>query len=206
MLTQQTTEALEIASDSGPPRHSQELRASTTVKANGWFWFVLLLLIAGVAGFAVWRTSRPAGVERAQASGNGRSGRGGRGGALGTIPVVVANATRSVVPVYLNGLGNVAAFYTVTVKSRVDGQLMKVDFNEGDTVTAGQVLIEIDPRPFQVQLELAQATLAHDQAVLNNAKVDVERYVLLRKTEAIPKQQLDTQVALVAQYEATIQQ
>jgi multidrug efflux system membrane fusion protein len=210
MLTQQTTDALDIAIDSGPPRQSRELRSSTTVKAKGGLWFVVLLLIAGVAGFAVWRTSRPAGAERAQASGNtqggGPGGRGGRGGALGTIPVVVANASRSVVPVYLNGLGNVAAFYTVTVKSRVDGQLMKVDFNEGDTVTAGQVIIEIDPRPFQVQLELAQATLAHDQAVLNNAKVDVERYTMLRKTDAIPKQQLDTQIALVAQYEATIQQ
>jgi multidrug efflux system membrane fusion protein len=73
-------------------------------------------------------------------------------------------------------------------------------------VTAGQIIIEIDPRPFQVQLELAQATLAHDQAVLNNAKVDLERDKMLRTTEAIPQQQLDTQVALVAQYEATIQQ
>ena len=122
------------------------------------------------------------------------------------MPVVVANVGRASVPVTLNGLGNVAAFYTVTVKSRVDGQLMKIDFHEGDSVTQGQVLAEIDPRPFQVQLELAQATLARDQALLNNARLDVARYTQLLATEAIPKQQLDTQVALVAQDEATVQQ
>ena len=122
------------------------------------------------------------------------------------MPVVVANVGRVSVPVTLSGLGNVAAFYTVTVKSRVDGQLMKIDFHEGDAVKEGQVLAEIDPRPFQVQLELAQATLAHDQALLNNARLDVARYTQLLATEAIPKQQLDTQVALVAQDEATVQQ
>ena len=122
------------------------------------------------------------------------------------MPVVVANVGRASVPVTLSGLGNVAAFYTVTVKSRVDGQLMKIDFHEGDAVKQGQVLAEIDPRPFQVQLELAQATLAHDQALLNNARLDVARYTQLLATEAIPKQQLDTQVALVAQDEATVQQ
>jgi multidrug efflux system membrane fusion protein len=125
---------------------------------------------------------------------------------VGPVPVVVTKVARSSIPVYLNGLGNVSPFYTVTVKSRVDGQLMKVDFNEGDLVKAGQLLIEIDPRPYQVQLDMAQATLAHDQALLANAKVDLDRYKLLVKTDAIPSQQLDTQVALVAQYEATIKQ
>jgi multidrug efflux system membrane fusion protein len=175
---------------------------------RGRLWFVLLLIIAGVAGYAVWRAGRPVGPARtADGGGRGGGGRGGgRGAGAGLVPVVVANATRSSLPVYLNGLGNVTAFYTVTVKSRVDGQLMKVDFTEGDLVKQGQVIIEIDPRPYQVQLELAQATLAHDQALLDNAKVDLERYKLLRSTEAVPKQQLDTQGALVSQYEATLKQ
>jgi multidrug efflux system membrane fusion protein len=120
--------------------------------------------------------------------------------------VVVTNVTRSTIPVILKGLGNVTAFYTVTVKSRVDGQLMRIDFREGDFVKEGQVLAEIDPRPFQVQLELARATLAKDQALLKNARVDVERYQQLIATDAAPKQQLDTQIALVSQYEATVAQ
>src|SRR5262249_37508325 len=110
------------------------------------------------------------------------------------------------IPVYLDGLGNVTAFYTVTVKSRVDGQLMKVNFKEGDLVNQGQVILEIDPRPFEVQLELGQATLARDTGLLDNAKLDLERYKQLREDDAIPKQQLDPQFALVAQYEATIKQ
>jgi hypothetical protein len=123
MLTPQTTDVLDLASDGGPPGVSQELRAPTAVKgkAKGWLWFVLLSGIVGVAGYAVWRTSRPATPERAQSGGTrqgGGRGGGGRGGALGLTPVVVANASRSIIPVYLNGLGNVSAFYTVTVKSR----------------------------------------------------------------------------------------
>src|SRR5215475_939547 len=175
-------------------------------KRRGLIWFALLFVIAGVVGYAVWRVSRPI-AARAATDSTTRGAGGGRGrGGGGLVPVVVSNAARADIPVYLNGLGNVTAFYTVTVKSRVDGQLMKVDFNEGDLVKQGQVIAEIDPRPYQVQLELAQATLARDQALLDNAKVDLDRYKLLRQTEAIPKQQLDTQLALVAQYQATLQQ
>ncbi len=176
-------------------------------RARGLIWFVLLLVIAGVAGYAVWRAGRPASAQRVQGPGGGGGGGGrGRGGANGPVPVVVATVGRSSIPVYLNGLGNVTAFYTVTIKSRVDGQLMKVDFKEGDYVKEGQVLAEIDPRPFQVQLESAEATLAKDQALLDNAKVDFDRYTKLLATDAVPKQQLDTQTALVAQYKAAIQQ
>jgi multidrug efflux system membrane fusion protein len=176
----------------------------STSKTRGLIWLVLLLLIVGVAGYAVWRAGQPIAPQRAQGGGGGRGG--GRGAGAGPVPVVVSSVSRSSVPVYLNGLGNVSAFYTVTVKSRVDGQLMKIDFKEGDLVKEGQVLAEIDPRPYQVQLQLAQATLARDQALVDNAKLDVERYAHLVATNLIPKQQLDTQNALVAQYQATTQQ
>jgi multidrug efflux system membrane fusion protein len=191
-----------------PPDHHQRPASAERSKRRGLIWLVFFILIVGAVGYAVWHAGEPSTPQNGQsAAGRGGGGRGGgRGGSAGPVPVVVANVTRSSIPVVLNGLGNVSAFYTVTVKSRVDGQLMKVDFREGDLVKQGQVLAEVDPRPFQVQLELAQATQAHDQALLDNAKLDVERYTQLLATDAIPKQQLDTQKALVAQYEATIKQ
>ncbi len=203
---EKTTEVktLDLPSKSGstPPRPAKS-------KKRGLIWVIFLLMIAGVTGYAVWRAGLPATSPGGQGTkggkGGGRGG-GGRFAGLGPVPVVVSKVARASIPVYLNGLGNVTAFYTVTVKSRVDGQLMKVNFNEGDFVKEGQILIEIDPRPYQVQLEMAQGTLAHDQALLDNAKVDYERYKGLLATNAIPKQQLDTQLALVAQYEGTIKQ
>ena len=184
-------------------RHETTTESSGKSKKRGLIWLVFLLIVAGVAGYAVWRASQPAAPATAQGGGGGR---GGRGAPAGPVPVVVTNVTRSSIPNYLNGLGNVTAFYTVTVKSRVDGQYMKADFNEGDLVKQGQVLAELDPRPYQAQLDLAQATLAHDQALLDNAKLDLARYQKLLATDAIPSQQLDTQKALVAQYEGTIKQ
>ena len=189
-----------------PGQHEPTPPRSGKPKKRGLIWVFFLLIVAGVAGYAVWRAGQPATALKGQGGGGGGFGGGGRGAPLGPVPVVVTKVARSSIPVYLNGLGNVTAYYTVTVKSRVDGQLMKVDFNEGDLVKQGQVLIEIDPRPYQVQLDLTQATLARDQALLANAKVDLDRYKLLVKTDAIPSQELDTQVALVAQYEAAIKQ
>src|ERR1700690_3188788 len=110
-------------------------------KKRGLIWVVLLLIVAGIAGYAVWRAGHPAAPVRGQGgAGGGRGGGGGGRGPLGPVPVVLSKVGRSSIPVYLNGLGNVTAFYTVTVKSRVDGQLMKVDFNEGDLVKQGQIL------------------------------------------------------------------
>src|SRR5580692_2661336 len=193
-------------SESVPEQHAPMPPNPRKPKKRGLIWVVFVLIIVGAAGYAVWRAGHPTAVRQANQGGGGGGFGGGRGAGLGPVPVVVTKVGRSSIPVILNGLGNVTAYYTVTVKSRVDGQLMKVDFNEGDLVKEGQILLEIDPRPYQVQLDLAQATLAHDQALLDNAKVDRERYKMLLATDAIPKQQLDTQAALVAQYDATLQQ
>ena len=96
-------------------------------KKRGLIWFVFLLIVASIAGYAVWRAGHP--VTTAQNGAGGGGGGGGGRGATGPVPVVVTKVARSSIPVYLNGLGNVSPYYTVTVKSRVDGQLMKVDFN-----------------------------------------------------------------------------
>src|SRR6204780_4142329 len=194
---------------SGVPEPPSPKPPAEKSKKRGIIWALFLVIVAGVTGYAVWRAGQPqAFTQPGQGQGKGRGkGRGGfNGGGLGPVPVVTAKVKKADVPVYLDGLGNVIAFYTVTVKSRVDGELMKVNFNEGDLVQKGQVLMEIDPRPYQVQLDLAEGTLAHDQALLTNAKLDLERYKTLLAQDAVPKQQLDTQVALVAQYEGNIKQ
>ncbi len=106
--------------------------------------------------------------------------------------------------VYVNALGAVTPVYTVNVKSRVDGQLMNVNYTEGQRVKEGDSLVEIDTRPFQAQLTQAEGQLARDKALLENAKLDLDRYKLAYSKNAIPKQQLDTQEATVRQYEGTV--
>jgi len=120
------------------------------------------------------------------------------------IPVSVATAERRDVPIYLTGLGTVQAFNTVTVKTRVDGELIKVAFTEGQDVTAGDLLAQIDPRPFQATLDQAAAKKVQDEANLANAKVDLQRFSDLATRNFAPKQQVDTQRATVTQLEAQI--
>jgi len=123
----------------------------------------------------------------------GGGGKGGRGGgAQMTIPVAVAQAEVRDLPILLNGLGSVEAYNTVAVKSRIDGQLVKVNFKEGQEVKEGDLLAEIDPRPYEVQLSQAQATLFKDQSALKDARLNLERFQQLYKDGVIPKQQFDT--------------
>jgi multidrug efflux system membrane fusion protein len=123
---------------------------------------------------------------------------------MGAIPVVAVKAVRGNIGEYVTGMGNVTPIFTVMVRSRVDGQLMEIHYKEGDVVQKGAPLVEIDPRPFQVQLEQAEGALVRDQALLNNARVDLDRYAGLLKLNAVPEQQYATQKALVSQYEGVV--
>jgi multidrug efflux system membrane fusion protein len=120
------------------------------------------------------------------------------------VPVMVARVERRDFPIYLDGLGTVAAFYTVTLHSRVDGELMQVGFQEGQAVHKGDLLAQIDPRPYQIQLHQAEANLARDKAQLRDNQVNYDRYVELRKQDLIAQQQVDDQQAQMGQSEGAV--
>src|ERR1700756_42027 len=121
-----------------------------------------------------------------------------------SVSVAIAQVQRQDVPVYLSGLGSVTAFNTANIKSRVDGQIMQVNFREGQNVKKGDLLIEIDARPFQAQLDQMQAQLFRDQAQLRDAQLNLQRYTALIPSGSIAQQQVDTQKALVDQLEGTV--
>ncbi|HAA04210.1 MAG TPA: multidrug transporter subunit MdtA [Syntrophobacteraceae bacterium] len=133
-----------------------------------------------------------------------RPGKQGAARSSQSVSVVALAARQGDVAVYLAGLGSVTPLNTVTVKSRVDGQLVKVHFKEGQLVNHGFLLAEIDPRPFEAQLTQAEGQMIRDQALLENARLDLQRYRVLVSQDSIAKQQLDTQEALVRQYEGAV--
>jgi membrane fusion protein, multidrug efflux system len=177
---------------------SRQPRMETNVphrKGRGWVWLIILAALA----YGVWHFRGIFSTSTTDTTTTG-SGRGGRGGAGGAVPVTVATATKGDIPVYLRAPGTVAAFNTVTVHTRVDGQLMSVAFKEGQLVHEGEVLAEIDPRPYQVQLEQAEGQLAHDQALLKDAQLNAQRYTTLYNEGVLSQQQANTQQATANQY------
>jgi len=179
-----------------PPPSSESEPPPAAPRRKRWPWVALAVAVAVVIYLLVSSHSRAqAKAEAAKA----------KAAASAPVPVVVAAARIGDIPVYLTGLGSVTALNTAVVKSRVDGQLFRIDFHEGQMVREGQLLAELDPRPFQVQLMQAQGQKAKDEAALQNARVDLKRYEVLIGQDAIPKQQLDTQAATVKQDEAAVQ-
>lgn len=166
-----------------------------TIHSRRWYLLVgIAILAALLTGYVGWQHHATADVAAETARTPAPA-----------IPVAVAMAERRDVPIYLTGLGTVQAFNTVTVKTRVDGELIRVAFTEGQDVKAGDLLAQIDPHPFQAAYDQAVAKKVQDEANLANAKLDLQRFADLATRNFAPIQQVDTQRAMVAQLEAQIQ-
>ncbi|MDM3868225.1 MdtA/MuxA family multidrug efflux RND transporter periplasmic adaptor subunit [Proteus faecis] len=165
----------------------------------------LIVVIAGAYAYWQFNAAKTASPENKGAQVTNSQNRGTSGSRRPPLPPVqVATSTQEDVPQFLSALGTVKATNSVTVTSRVEGQLMALHFTEGQHVQKGDLLAEIDPRPFEVQLAQAKGQLAKDQATLANARLDLARYQKLAKTNLVSQQELDNQQALVKQSEASI--
>lgn len=184
----------------------EEERVTSSAAQSGGRWWIWLVVIV-LAGLGFWYYRSHSGAS-ANAAAGGAAGAGGKGGGAPksfVVPVVAATAAKGDLPVFFTGLGTVTAFNTVTVRSRIDGQLLTVGFKEGQYVKEGDLLAQIDPRPYEVQLAQAQGQLAKDESQRRDAEVNLERYKLLYNEGVIAKQQLDTQQASVGQSNGAIQ-
>ena len=197
-MSQQTPTDLQPGTSPTPPQRRER---EPEAPKRGWIWLVVLVVV-GVAAYFLWPKIKS--MQSTETAPAPATGKGKRGGGGGTTPVVAARAKTGNIGVYDTGLGAVTPVYTVTLHSLVNGELMKILYTEGQMVKKGDLLAEIDPRPYQATLDQAQGQLLHDQALLKNANVDLDRYKVLLQQQAIPQQQYATQEALVTQYEGTI--
>jgi multidrug efflux system membrane fusion protein len=183
-----------------PPKYSQG--GPKPPPSRSWIgWVIVLVLVAAAAAYYL----RPSKDEGKKGDATATKAEGGRSrGPGGPVAVVATRARKGDIGVYLTGLGTVTPIYTVVLKSRVDGQLMQVHYKEGDLVHEGDLLAEIDPRPYEAQLAQDEGILTRDQALLDNARLDLARYTTLLSQNAIPEQQVATQKALVNQYQGTV--
>ncbi|WP_144112500.1 MdtA/MuxA family multidrug efflux RND transporter periplasmic adaptor subunit [Paraburkholderia sp. BCC1886] len=201
------------------PQTASGTAAPGTVKRHRVRNTVLIVIVLAILGFVLWRWHNAGGPNGAPGAGgaagasgaggasggHGGGGRGGRGG-MGNMPqpVHVATVTQGEMPVVLTALGTVTPLASVTVLPQLSGVLQDVYFKEGQMVRKGDVLAQIDPRPYQISLDNAQGTLARDQALLQTARLDLKRYQTLLSQDSIASQQVDTQASLVRQYEGTV--
>ena len=190
--THPTEPALNPASPQ-PPTKLSSPRISGAIRK-----LVVLLVIALAVGAAVWKIRRNAADQQAQ--NDLMAAQGDR-----PTPVLTAQVERKSLPVFLNALGTVTAYNTVTIKTRVDGQLMRVAVNEGQPVKQGQLLMEIDPAPYQAALAQAQGQLAKDQANAANAQAEAQRYTALREAGVVSRESEQSQVSMAGQASGSIQ-
>lgn len=189
--------------DPGPGEAPKPVAPRSTGRRLGVLVAAVLVAALVLAWWRPWSRTSPSGAVPTGASG-AHAGRGaGRSGNMPQ-PVHVATAVRGEMPIVLTALGTVTPLASVTVKTQLAGTLQSVAFREGQMVKQGDLLAQIDPRPYQISLDNAQGTLAKDMALLQTAKLDLERYRALLAQDSIARQQVDTQASLVKQYEGQV--
>lgn len=177
-----------------PPHTSRNPTEVPAKKRSfAWVWLILILLL-GLVGFRYYQGKQAADQAAKQKAAAAQRG----------VPISTTTATKGSIGVYINALGTVTPVYTATITSRVDGQINSVNYREGQMVHKGDVLLQIDPRPYQAALTQGEGTLAHDQALLAEARIDFNRYQEAFNRNAIAKQQLDDQEQAVKQFEGSV--
>jgi membrane fusion protein, multidrug efflux system len=188
-----STAAPSTGSAAKPRPAAPEYEQTGKSGSHAWIW-VVLILILGIGGLVYYRKQ-----QAAEAAAKTKAALANR-----SVPITTAAVTTGPIGIYINALGTVTSVYTATMTTRVDGLIVSVNYTEGQMVHKGDVLVQIDPRPYQAALTQAEGTLAHDEALLAEARIDLDRYQLAFNRNAIPKQQLDDQIQTVKQDEGSV--